>query len=165
MTYVMTQCRARRRAQAFTLVELLVVLAIIGVLVAILLPAVKMVRESARRTQCENNLRQIALAATQHHDVHRHFPTGGWGWQWIGEPERGFSRAQPGGWIFNVLPYMEQGHVRDLTGAGAAPQDRAARQLQMMATPPRRRAGGCAAIGFQPVRLLLRVWAVRCSLS
>ena len=61
---------------AFTLVEVLVVIAIIGVLVALLLPAVEMARESARRTACSNNLKQMALSVRLHIDVHQVFPTG-----------------------------------------------------------------------------------------
>jgi prepilin-type N-terminal cleavage/methylation domain-containing protein len=65
-----------RKRKAFTLIELLVVIAIIAVLIALLLPAVQAAREAARRTQCRNNLKQIALSAHNYHDVNKMFPPG-----------------------------------------------------------------------------------------
>ena len=103
-----------RRRLAFTLVELLVVIAIIGMLVALLLPAIQAARESARRIECANNLKQWGLAAHLHHDSHNFFPASGWGWHWVGDPDRGFGRTQPGGWAFSLLPYVEQDAIRSL---------------------------------------------------
>ena len=111
----MTGCRNSRRA--FTLVELLVVVTIIGILIALLMPAVQSAREAARQTQCRNNLYQIGHACLQHVDKQGHFPSSGWGFMWIGDPDMGYGAHQPGGWIYNILPYMEQGPVHDI-GAG-----------------------------------------------
>lgn len=82
---------------AFTLVELLVVVAIIGVMIALLLPAVQAARESARRAQCHNNLKQIGLALHGYHGTFAMFPRGGWG-----ATSTGLS------WSACALPYLEQ---------------------------------------------------------
>jgi prepilin-type N-terminal cleavage/methylation domain-containing protein/prepilin-type processing-associated H-X9-DG protein len=105
---------AARRMRGFTLVELLVVIAIIGILVALLLPAIQAAREAARRSQCKNNLKQIALGCLNHNDIQKHLPTGGWGWYWVGDPDRGYGKKQPGGWMYNLLPFIEEGSLHDL---------------------------------------------------
>jgi len=88
------------RKRGFTLVELLVVIAIIGVLVALLLPAVQAAREAARRTQCSNNLKQLALGLHNYHDTHRAFPLGGAPNQYLGYAAR-------------LLPFIEQQPLYD----------------------------------------------------
>jgi type II secretory pathway pseudopilin PulG len=92
----------------------LVVITIIGILVAMLLPAVQSARESARCAQCKNNVKQLALGCHQHVSLHGIFPTGGWDWEWAGDPARGFHGKQPGGWLYNILPYIEQQALHDM---------------------------------------------------
>ena len=103
--------RARVARCGFTLVELLVVIAIIGVLVALLLPAIQAAREAARRAQCKNNIKQLALASLNYESANRFMPAGGWGFVWMGDPDLGAGKNQPGGWIFGLLPYIEQGNL------------------------------------------------------
>ena len=96
------------------------VITIIGILISLLLPAVQSAREAARRAQCSNNLKQMGLAFHNHHTLLGHFPSGGWGNHWVGDADRGFDEKQPGGWIYNILPYVEQNAVREM-GAGVTP--------------------------------------------
>jgi prepilin-type N-terminal cleavage/methylation domain-containing protein len=118
----------------FTLVELLVVLAIIGVLIALLLPAVQSARESARLAKCQSHLAQLGLACQLHVDAYGHFPTGGWGFKATGDADRGFGREQPGGWLYNVLPLIEQQALREL-GRGQSAADRLAAAALVAQTP------------------------------
>ena len=123
------------RKRGFTLVELLVVIAIIGVLVALLLPAVQAAREAARRAQCQNHLKQLGLGFLVHEQTHGFYPTSGWGWRWQGEPDRGFDKGQPGGWGFNILPYIEMSNLRNI-GSGIQDVRTAARsRLAVVQTP------------------------------
>lgn len=103
--------RVRPVRGAFTLVELLVVIAIIGILVALLLPAVQAAREAARRTQCNNNLKQLALALQNHHDVERRLPPGGARDQ---PPLFGKTASSWGSsWMVYLLPYIEETAMYD----------------------------------------------------
>jgi prepilin-type N-terminal cleavage/methylation domain-containing protein len=92
--------RTRIARTGFTLVELLVVIAIIGILVAFLLPAVQAAREASRRSQCQNNLKQIGLAVQNHHEAKRVFPMG----------RNGFDQKAVS-WAFFILPYIEESTI------------------------------------------------------
>ena len=107
-----------RASNGFTLIELLVVIAIIGVLLSLLLPAVQQAREAARQSQCKNNLKQIALAFHNLESTHKHFPGGGWGHMWVGDSDRGVGAPQPGGWLFQTLPYLDQVPLSQLATDG-----------------------------------------------
>jgi prepilin-type processing-associated H-X9-DG protein len=122
-----------RRRKAITLIELLVVMAIVGILVALLLPAVQAAREAGRRTQCVNHLKQYGIGVHGHINLIGYIPTGGWGWDWVGDPNRGTDERQPGGWNFNLQPYMEQTQTYNL-GAGLYGQQQAATLANMVQT-------------------------------
>ena len=106
------------------------VIAIIATLIGLLLPAVQSASEAARRTQCANNLRQQALACLLHVDKRNYLPSGGWGWSWAGDPDRGFGRDQPGIWAFSILPFAENELLFDLASDGQADVITAAQMRQ-----------------------------------
>jgi prepilin-type N-terminal cleavage/methylation domain-containing protein/prepilin-type processing-associated H-X9-DG protein len=119
-----------RGKRGFTLVELLVVIAIIGILVALLLPAIQAAREAARRTQCKNNLKNIALAIRNTYETFKYYPTGGTEPNPILENylrdsatvSSPFLRKGPPngplqqgyGWMYQILPYLEEDAVKNL---------------------------------------------------
>jgi prepilin-type N-terminal cleavage/methylation domain-containing protein/prepilin-type processing-associated H-X9-DG protein len=121
-------CSHRR---AFTLIELLVVIAIIGLLVALLLPAIQGARESARRTECSSNLRQIGVALHSFHDARGHFPSA-----YLSQPGGAMGEVNDAGdagpgWtcLFQILPYAEGAAVRNAFNLAApcwAPSNAAA---------------------------------------
>jgi len=85
--------------------------------------------------QCINNLKQIGLGTLTHEQTQKHYPTGGWGCIWVGDASRGFGRGQPGGFFYNILPFMEYKSIHDLSkgdtkvSAGAR---NGAKQMNMM---------------------------------
>jgi prepilin-type N-terminal cleavage/methylation domain-containing protein len=99
--------KTQNKKRGFTLIELLVVIAIIAILIALLLPAVQQAREAARRTQCKNHLKQIALALHNYHEAFRTLPPG-----WIGVNAAGQQDIMSGNgfsWAAHILPQMDQG--------------------------------------------------------
>jgi len=129
----MTTVYALSKRRAFTLVELLVVIAIIGILVALLLPAVQAAREAGRRSQCTNNLKQMALACHNHHDSYKKLPNCGRGWDVAPEYAGGanmptVNEQQKSGWGFQILPFLEQKNVWE----GAANASVATKQIAVM---------------------------------
>lgn len=142
-----------RRSAGFTLIELLVVVTIIGILIALLLPAVQSAREAARCAQCANHLKQLGLGIQLHIAKHNQYPTGGWGWFYTGDGDRGFTNEQPGGWVYNLLPFLEQTALHQLPTDGdpfhiTTEQKQGARDmvrtpLTVMNCPTRRRPALC----------------------
>src|SRR3954468_16416850 len=136
MRAVNQKCRFRLSAtsrtcdrSAFTLLELLVVIAVIAILVALLLPAVQSAREAARMIECKNHLKQIGIAWQSHYTAQKFFPTGGWGSNWAGDPDQAFDKRQPGGWAYNMLPFLEERIIHDF-----------GKQMQYGGTPAKRDA-------------------------
>ena len=144
--------------KGFTLVEMVVVLAILGILVSIILPGVQYVRESSRQLECQNHLKQIAIAMHSHHSANGIIPSGGWGANWVGEASKGFGPKQPGGWIYSSLPYMEEQSLFQMsTGSTSLLQKINAAKMLQSSVPtflcPTRRTGGVSPyLGSVPLK-------------
>jgi prepilin-type N-terminal cleavage/methylation domain-containing protein/prepilin-type processing-associated H-X9-DG protein len=98
------------RRDAFTLVELLVAITIMGILIAILLPAVQAARDTARRTKCANNLKQIGLALMHYHGQSRSLPSG----YATGVTSAGVETGPGWGWLVMAMPYLEESSLRNM---------------------------------------------------
>ncbi len=110
------------KRQAFTLVELLVVIAIIGILVALLLPAIQAAREAARRSQCQNNLRQLGLALQNYHDAIGVFPYRQGGTGQSAPAEGGGGNNNAGSGFIVLLPFIEESSLYEqISSAGFGP--------------------------------------------
>src|SRR5262249_26317444 len=126
-----------------------------AILIALLLSAAQSVREMASRVKCANNLRNIGEAWHHHHVLHGHLPAGGWGWSWVGDPDQGVDQDQPGGWLYNILPQIEETALHDL-GKGQPDAQKRAAAAEMIARPlvlfscPTRRAVPVYTQGYQP---------------
>jgi prepilin-type processing-associated H-X9-DG protein/prepilin-type N-terminal cleavage/methylation domain-containing protein len=108
-----------RRARGFTLIELLVIISIIGLLIALLLPAVQAAREAARRAQCVNNLKQLGLALHNYDGSHQTFPSG-----YVSNFNATGDDTGPGwGWAPMLLPQFEQGPLYNATNFNLAIED------------------------------------------
>ena len=106
------------RKSGFTLIELLVVIAIIGVLVALLLPAIQAAREASRRSSCQNNIRQLAVALQGYHGVHKRFPANS---HWAtgeftdcGDRITVIAEDRKGSMLVKLMPFLEENVLFDL---------------------------------------------------
>ncbi|HVA51505.1 MAG TPA: DUF1559 domain-containing protein [Pirellulales bacterium] len=117
-----------------TLIEVLVVISIVGMLMSLLLPAVQASREAARRNTCQNHVKQLGLAMLNHESAFGRFPSAGWGFGWVGDPDRGTGPSQPGSWTFDLLPYLERGDLARM-GAGLPAAKKKAAVTAVLAIP------------------------------
>jgi hypothetical protein len=105
----------QRARPGFNVIELLIITGILGIILLVTLPVLQHTRETARRVECYNHLMLLSLACAEHQATLGHFPTGGWpGPQlWIGDSDCGYGKRQPGGWTYNILPFMEHKALHD----------------------------------------------------
>ncbi|MBL8892370.1 MAG: DUF1559 domain-containing protein [Planctomycetaceae bacterium] len=118
-----------------TVIEVIVVIAIIGILTSTLLVGVQAARESARKTSCRNNLRQIGLAVQAHESSRQYYPNNGWGFRWLPDAPIHPRYGQAGGWIFQLLPYLEHKELHDLALVGGSADVARGNKLGLLTTP------------------------------
>lgn len=118
------RARVRRRRCAarggWSIVEFLVVIFVVGDLLLLLAPWLDSVKEAERASVCARHLQRLGEAAIRHAALHQSYPSGGWGFGWLGDPDRGFGVKQPGGWMYSILPYIDRNDVWSI-GAGINP--------------------------------------------
>jgi prepilin-type N-terminal cleavage/methylation domain-containing protein len=135
------------RRAGFSIIELLVVVVIITILAALLMIAVQAIREVANKVKCANNLKNIGEAFHHYHLVYKHLPSGGWGWGYVGDPDRPQGKDQGGGWVYAILPYLESQNLYDM-GKGLTGDAKRMAIAERVKTPvallncPSRRSGG-----------------------
>jgi prepilin-type processing-associated H-X9-DG protein len=115
-------------------VELIVVGVVVAFVMALILPAIQASRESARRLQCQSNIKLLIQGCMSHEEMHGHYPTGGWGFAWTGDADLEFGQRQPGGWLFNIMPYLSSSVIRSLSANLPADAKNAA-HLQQLSVP------------------------------
>jgi prepilin-type N-terminal cleavage/methylation domain-containing protein len=134
----------RRCRAGFTLIELLIGLSILTTLGMLFLPAIQSARESSRLASCRNHISQLSKGMLQHEHFQGYFPSAGWSPSWLGVADRTGDSAQPGGWAYGILPYIDETATRNLVanvpagGANAAYAKLAAAPLPMFSCPSRR---------------------------
>lgn len=111
---VRSHCDSQCARGGFTLLEFVAATLILVVSLAILAPAIQVGRESDRRVTCRAHLKEIGTALLAHEAAQGRFVSNGWSYVWVGDPDRGSGRKQPGGWIYNVLPYLGRSDIHDL---------------------------------------------------
>lgn len=135
---------SRHRRGGFTLIELLIGLSILTTLGMLFLPAIQSARESSRLASCRNHISQLSKGMLQHEHFQGYFPSAGWSPSWLGVADRTGDSAQPGGWAYGILPYIDETATRNLVanvpagGANAAYAKLAAAPLPMFSCPSRR---------------------------
>ncbi len=128
---IMQPVRSMRRA--FTLIEILIVVAVVAILISLLMPAIQSSRESARLLQCKRNLAQIALGCSQHMSSQQYLPNpGGW-YEHTGDPDQGLGAAQRGGWLYSVLPFIDMNELYSM-GMGLPTADKNAARNERIRT-------------------------------